>query len=198
MRRLLFALFALTLAAAAPAQLKLGGSADNLLEPEKAFRFSARTLDASTVEVTFAIASGYYLYRDRLKFAAEGNPDLRLGAAELPRGMPHKDEFFGEMQIYRGDVRIRLPVQGEGRFDLLVTSQGCGFAKPDPRILQVALDGLGVRPRQALYIGDDPAVDGAAARAAGVPFVWMDRGDPLRRARPRQRVRSLAELPQLL
>jgi thiol:disulfide interchange protein DsbD len=75
--------------------------------------------------VTFAIASGYYLYRDRLKFAAEGNPDLRLGASELPRGMPHKDEFFGEMQIYRGDVRIRLPVHGKGRFDLLVTSQGC-------------------------------------------------------------------------
>ena len=125
MRRFFLFLLALGLAVPAAAQLKLGASADNLLEPEKAFRFSARALDASTVEVTFAIASGYYLYRDRLKFATEGNPRLSLGAAELPRGIPHKDEFFGEMQIYRRDVRIRLPVQGEGRFDLVVTSQGC-------------------------------------------------------------------------
>jgi thiol:disulfide interchange protein DsbD len=125
LKRLLLALLALALAAPTAAQFKLGGSADNLLEPEKAFRFSARALDASTVEVAFAIAPGYYLYRDRLKFAAEGNPALRLGAAELPRGMPHKDEFFGEMQIYRRDVRVRLPVQGDGRFDLVVTSQGC-------------------------------------------------------------------------
>jgi len=125
LKRLLLALLALALAAPVAAQLKLGGSADNLLEPEKAFRFSARALDASTVEVTFAIAKGYYLYRDRLKFAAEGNAGLRLGAAELPRGIPHKDEFFGETQIYRQDVRIRLPIEGEGRFDLVVSSQGC-------------------------------------------------------------------------
>ena len=49
-------------------------STDNLLEPEKAFRFSARALDASTLEVSFAIADGYYLYRDRFKFSAEGSP----------------------------------------------------------------------------------------------------------------------------
>jgi thioredoxin:protein disulfide reductase len=123
LKRLLLLLLAF--AAAAPAaELKLGG-ADNLLEPEKAFRFSARTLDASTLEVTFAIASGYYMYRERFKFAAEGNPAVRLGTPELPRGSAHKDEFFGEMQIYRSDVRIRLPVQGEGRFDLKVVSQGC-------------------------------------------------------------------------
>jgi thiol:disulfide interchange protein DsbD len=109
----------------AAGQLSLGGAADNLLEPEKAFRFSARTLDASTVEVSFAIADGYYMYRERFKFAAEGNPQVTLGSAELPRGQKHRDEFFGETETYRKAVRILLPVQGEGRFDLKVTSQGC-------------------------------------------------------------------------
>src|SRR2546421_552879 len=47
------------------------GAAD-LLEPEQAFRFSARAADAGSVEVRFAIAEGYYLYRDRLRFSAEG------------------------------------------------------------------------------------------------------------------------------
>jgi len=95
--------------------------------------------------------------------------------------------------------RSRLAASGIARyFEVVVTSQGCGFAKPDPRILRIALDGLGLRPREAVYVGDDPAVDGAAARAAGVPFIWMDRGDAVRGARPRRRVRSLAGLPRLL
>ena len=119
MKKLL--LLALLACAPAFAQLKLG-STDNLLEPERAFRFSARAL-GDAVEVNFAIADGYYLYRERFRFAAEGG--ARLGAAQLPQGIPHKDEFFGEMQIYRNSVSIRLPVQGEGRLDLKVTSQGC-------------------------------------------------------------------------
>ena len=128
MKRIVLLLLALALAAPAAAQLKLGGGADNLLEPEKAFRFSARVLDASSVEVTFAIADGYYMYRERFKFAADGNPAVRLGAPEFPRGLAHKDEFFGETQVYRKNVRIRLPVEGEGRFDLKVISQGCADA----------------------------------------------------------------------
>jgi len=34
---------------------------DQFLEPYKAFQFSARPHDAKSVEVTFAIAPGYYL-----------------------------------------------------------------------------------------------------------------------------------------
>jgi HAD superfamily hydrolase (TIGR01549 family) len=95
--------------------------------------------------------------------------------------------------------RSRLAASGIARFfEVVVTSQGCGFAKPDPRILRIALDGLGVRPREAVYVGDDPAVDGAAARAAGVSFIWVDRGDAQRGARPRRRVLVLAELQRLL
>jgi thiol:disulfide interchange protein DsbD len=118
--------FALLLGLALPvlAQLKLG-SADDLLEPEKAFRFSARVLDASSIEINFAIADGYYMYRDKFRFAMQGNPAVRLGAPELPPGLRHKDEFFGEVETYRRSVRIRLPAQGEGRFDLKVVSQGC-------------------------------------------------------------------------
>lgn len=43
-------------------------SADDLLEPEKAFRISTRALDERTAEIRFAIADGYYMYRDRFKF----------------------------------------------------------------------------------------------------------------------------------
>jgi len=95
--------------------------------------------------------------------------------------------------------RSRLAASGLAPlFEVVVTSQGCGFAKPDPRILHVALDALHVSPRHAVYVGDDAAVDSAAARAAGVSFVWIDRGEPVMGLRPRRRVRRLVELPDLL
>src|SRR5258708_38725772 len=120
--------FLLRLAGALPAhaEIKLGAT-DNLLEPEKAFRFSAQPLDPSTLEVRFAIADGYYLYRERFRFEAQGG-GVRLGAAEFPQGIPHKDEFFGNMTIFRKEMRIRVPVQGSGPFDLTITSQGCADA----------------------------------------------------------------------
>jgi thiol:disulfide interchange protein DsbD len=129
LRRIILLLMLLGAATSAPAQLMLGGSADNLLEPEKAFRFSARALDASSIEVSFAIAEGYYLYRDRFKFALVP-AEARLGPPELPPGIRHKDQFFGEMETYRKQVRIVLPVQGaeDKTVELKVTSQGCADA----------------------------------------------------------------------
>ena len=122
MNRFLIGLLLLILAA--PGSAQLFQKSEELLEPEKAFRFSARAA-AGEVEVSFAIADGYYMYRDKFRFAAEGNPAVRLGAAQFPAGARHKDEFFGEVETYRRQVRIRIPAQGEGRFDLKVVSQGC-------------------------------------------------------------------------
>ena len=97
--------------------------------------------------------------------------------------------------------RSRLSAAGlTGLFEVVVTSEGCGFAKPDPRILGVALDALGVRAARALYVGDDLRTDGGAARGAGVPFCWMDHGHgvPAGLRAPRRRVRALPELLELL
>jgi thiol:disulfide interchange protein DsbD len=117
---LLFFLIAGTVAAA---------STDNLLEPEKAFHMSARALDARTVEVSFAIAEGYYMYRERFRFAADPASKARLGAPQFPPGTKKKDEFFGEVETYRKEVAIRLPVENaEGELRITVTSQGCADA----------------------------------------------------------------------
>jgi len=62
------------------------------------------------------------------------------------------------------------------RFEVIVTSESCGFAKPDPRIVHDALARLGASPQEAVYVGDDAHADGGAARAAGVRFWWIDRG----------------------
>jgi len=101
-------------------------AAEDLLEPEKAFRMSARALDGENVEVRFGIADGYYLYKEKFRFALEDARGAKLGAPELPSGVRRKDEFFGEVETYRKQVAIRLPVEGAaGTLKLLVTSQGC-------------------------------------------------------------------------
>ena len=63
---------------------------DDLLEPEKAFRFSARAIDAGTVEGSYRIADGYYLYRERFRFATD--PGLvKTGVADGKcRGSAHE------------------------------------------------------------------------------------------------------------
>jgi len=112
--------------AAAPACAQLFG-ADELLEPEKAFRLTARALDERNVEVEFRIAEGYYLYRDRFSFATESG--RWLAGVEIPRGELKEDPFFGRTETFRRAVRMRVPVSGEdirrGNVKLKVISQGC-------------------------------------------------------------------------
>jgi len=100
-----------------------------LLEPSQAFRFSARNLDAKTIEVRYEIAPGYFLYRQKFKFSAQP-ATLTLGAPQLPAGAMKTDKFFGNSEIYRNEVRIVLPVVTNDakpveHFTLTATSQGC-------------------------------------------------------------------------
>lgn len=111
---------------AGPATAQLFGGQE-LLDPEKAFRISARALDARNVEVTFRIAQGYYMYRERFSFATEaGGP---LAGVEIPRGKIKEDQYFGKQETFRDFVRIRVPVSAaeaaKGGITLKVTSQGC-------------------------------------------------------------------------
>ena len=56
-------------------------------------------------------------------------------------------------------------------FAVVVTSAEVGAAKPDPAVFLAALGRLGVAPRRALHIGDEPG-DEDGARAAGMRFRW--------------------------
>lgn len=97
---------------------------EDLLEPEKAFVFSARMLKADELEARFRIAPGYYLYRDKISFTAEG--EVQLGQPVMPAGKIKEDVFFGRVETYRGDLRIRIPVRGATKpFTLNANFQGC-------------------------------------------------------------------------
>lgn len=139
----------------------LAGSASSvaqqprLLEPERAFAFSVQAVDESTVEARFAIANGYYLYREKLKFSVE--PVALAGMPVLPPGKMKHDEFFGNVETYRGAVAVRLPLQGAqpgATVTVKAESQGCADAgvcyPPQLQKVTVALPVRGARPGEAV------------------------------------------------
>ena len=142
----------LTAGPAPAADSGLPSGRPKLLPPEQAFHFSARALDAQTIEARFDVVDGYYLYRDKLRFAVESGGSS-LGPAELPAGKRKKDEFFGDVETYRGAVTVRLPLVAAAPGKTLVVhadSQGCPDAgvcfAPNPQQLMLVVPASGAKP----------------------------------------------------
>ena len=57
-------------------------------------------------------------------------------------------------------------------FDTVLISDAEGVSKPDARIFLRALERLAMEPAAAAFVGDNPEVDVAGARAAGMRAVW--------------------------
>ena len=109
------------------------------LEPEQALKMTASARDDQTVEIRFAIAPGYYLYKNKLKISADQG--VLLADPVFPPSIPHDDSNFGKVETYR--LQLVLPVQVQNpsarSFKLTVVSQGCADAGLCyPPITQVA------------------------------------------------------------
>ena len=59
-------------------------------------------------------------------------------------------------------------------FDVIVTSEGCGYNKPDQRIFEFALRKSGAVKEEAIMIGDDLHVDIVGAKDAGWDQVFYN------------------------
>lgn len=90
-------------------------------------------------------------------------------------------------------------------FEQVLSSAACGIRKPNPRIFELALVGLGAQPAQAAMVGDTLGADILGAKNAGLYAVWLTRraDTPGNRdhddtIQPDASIQTLAELPQLL
>lgn len=176
MRRLWTLLLLLMLALPASAGLfdsrpapVLGGPLNNsgdFLPVREAFRLSLIDADAERITLRFAAADGYYLYRHQFRFAAN-KPGVELGAAQLPEGQRKVDDYFGEVEVYYGELDITIPLASPPPlpFELKVTYQGC------------ADKGLCYPPEsETLAIGGDPTIASTPIEppaAAREPFSWQ-------------------------
>ena len=64
-------------------------------------------------------------------------------------------------------------------FDFIIASGAVGISKPDPRILQLALQKAQVKPNEAVYVGDHP-FDILCAKKVSMPIIWFNKdNDPI-------------------
>lgn len=94
-------------------------------------------------------------------------------------------------------------VRNAGLVDLLdhvLSVEGAGVYKPDPRVYQLAVDQLGVPPQEIAFISSN-GWDAWAGSAFGMRAIWCNRQSQIRERLPGvpdREIRSLAELPALL
>jgi thiol:disulfide interchange protein DsbD len=155
-------------------QSRTSKTGDDFLPPEQAFRLSASAEGSERVRLTWVIAPGYYLYRDRIKVSG-GGEHASLGAAQLPAGQVKSDEYFGKQVVYHNELVATVPVQRTlaGPVDLSVdvTYQGCAEAglcyPPITRNLSVQLPPAGSAGGAAGGAGSGAALAVSTAGGAG-------------------------------
>lgn len=118
-------------------KLGIGGGQEQFLPPEQVFILSAEVVNANQLALTWNIADGYYLYRDKFKFTLKETPGITLGEPNLPKGEEKHDENFGLMEVFHDEVTALLPLQRDNTsatdITLTVNYQGCaeaGFCYP--------------------------------------------------------------------
>lgn len=149
--------------------------AQEFLDPAVAFKPTARAIDGQTVEISFEIAKGYYLYRDKFRFGIEAE-GATAGNPVLPKGKEKNDENFGKVEVYYKSAIVRLPVErsvsGALPIKLNVTSQGCADAgvcyPPQTQALNLTLPDPGSTPAAIAAVdGDESGTIAATLKNAG-------------------------------
>jgi thioredoxin:protein disulfide reductase len=98
-----------------------------LLPPEQVFTASAQAVSPDQIEITWTVAQGYSLYRKNMRFETQ-TPGIQLGDAVFPAGTIKHDELLGDIEHYRGQLKVNLPVtaaKGIATAGLAVHYQGC-------------------------------------------------------------------------
>ncbi len=109
------------------------------LPVDQAFEIQPLEKKDGSLLVTWRIAPGYYLYRQRMSFEPIGA--AKIGPVRLPAGEKHSDEYFGVVEIYRDAfLTAKLADPQPGRVKLKVSYQGCADAglcyPPQERVLE--------------------------------------------------------------
>jgi thiol:disulfide interchange protein DsbD len=120
--RQLFLFFVLLIGGVAQAGTNPFETQPEFLPVEKAFLFTSERLESGETQLYWQIADHYYLYQKRLKF--DGLAPEQVPA--LPQGELHSDEFFGEQQVYRQGLELKIPAGATGQ--IKVGFQGCADA----------------------------------------------------------------------
>ena len=117
----------------------------DLLPVDEAYVLKASAPAPDRLAFTWTIAKGYYLYRHRFSVQVM-DAGANAGALQIPAGDKHRDQFFGDVETYRGTVTATLPAvvaPGQSSVKVKVKYQGCADIgvcyPPQTRVLTIAL-----------------------------------------------------------
>ncbi|HMB43350.1 MAG TPA: protein-disulfide reductase DsbD domain-containing protein, partial [Luteimonas sp.] len=154
-------------------------SESDLLPVDQAFALSAKAVSRQRIEFTWAIAPGYYLYRERIKIQPVDSA-FKFNPLQLPEGHKKHDEFFGDVQTYRNSITAVQTGASASDVDAVTFSvryQGCADLgicyPPQTRKLTVAL------PPDAESAGAGMTATASAGAAPVAVMPAPTKADPL-------------------
>lgn len=133
-------------------------TAQRLITLERAF--AACGVDEAPVDAAFEV---YFAARNRVDCYPDAIPALQALAARMPLASLSN----GNADLARIGLR--------GHFQHCVSARECGVGKPDAAIFRETCARLGLAPEHVLHVGDDPHLDVAGARDAGLRTAWLNR-----------------------
>ena len=118
-----------------------------ILDPDQAFRLSAKPVDRATVRFTWVVEEGYYLYRDKFSIVSlTDDVSIDKTALRIPPGKVKQDESFGEVEVNTGLIVVDAPLvpANDGISNALfrVGYQGCkeGSVCYPPQLKEIGVD----------------------------------------------------------
>ncbi|MGE4570128.1 MAG: protein-disulfide reductase DsbD [Gammaproteobacteria bacterium] len=150
----------------------------SLLPANEAFQLNAQIVE-DKVELTWSISSGYFVVKESIEVStAEPN---QLGGALFPQAIPTVDAFLGNINIYRGEQSIVLPISSENTSDLTlsVVFDGCadlGICYP-PITKNITLSAPA--KKQVQVVSETPALDSSALSEPSTQDSFLQAGGPL-------------------
>ncbi|MGX0939582.1 thiol:disulfide interchange protein [Cupriavidus metallidurans] len=101
-----------------------GEPVEQTLSPDQAFLPTVKQIGRD-VELKFAVAAGYHLYRDKIRI--ETSPTGSLSDPVLPAAEERVDRVLGRQKVFSRDTTILLTVEDGApkRFKVTVRYQGC-------------------------------------------------------------------------
>jgi len=109
-------------------RLKPDSSDSEVLDPEVAFVLTIEPSDNNYAVISWNIADGHYMYRDKFDFTLVSPEHASIGEIELTPGQLQSDEFFGEVEVNRNFASARVAVnnlQTSNKASIKVRYQGC-------------------------------------------------------------------------
>ena len=124
-------------------------STSELLPPDVAFMISVAKTTSTGIDINFFAEPGYYLYKDKISFALEDANNTSISDTRMPTGLSQFDEFFGDVEVYRGSVIATAMVTtsvAPSDANLIIGYQGCADIgvcfPPQTTVLPVNLSGI--------------------------------------------------------